>query len=43
MMMNPLNFDDEKIIDFINTVFEARDYIALVVPHADDKFPELFA
>ena len=43
MVMNPLNFDDEKIIDFINTVLEARDYIALAVPHADEKFPELFA
>lgn len=42
MVMNPLNFDDEKIIDFINTVLEAKDYIALVVPHADEKFPELF-
>lgn len=43
MSMNPLELSDEEVVDFINSVLEARDYIALVVPHADEKFPELFA
>lgn len=43
MMMNPLELNENSIVTFINTVMEARDFIAAVVPYADDKFPELYA
>lgn len=42
MNMNPLNLSDEKIIDFINTVIDAKDYIAAVAPRVADVFPELW-
>ena len=42
MNMNPLNLSDEKIIDFINTVIDAKDYIAAVAPRVADMFPELW-
>ena len=43
MSMNPLELSDKKVVDFINAVLEAKDYISIVVPHADEKFPELWA
>ena len=42
MNMNPLNLSDEKIIDFINTVIDAKDYIAAVAPRVADMLPELW-
>lgn len=42
MNMNPLNLSDEKIIDFINTVIDAKDYIAAVAPRVVDMLPELW-
>lgn len=42
MNMNPLNFSDEKIIDFINEVLAARDYIAAVAPCLAEVLPELW-
>lgn len=42
MNMNPLNFSDEKIIDFINEVLAARDHIAAVAPRVADMLPELW-
>lgn len=43
MNMNPLNLSVEEIVDFINEVLAARDYIAAVAPHIADRFPELWA
>lgn len=42
MNMNPLNLSDEKIVDFINEVLAARDYIAAVAPYLADVLPELW-
>lgn len=42
MNMNPLNLSDENIIDFVNSVLDAKDYIAAVAPHVGDKLPELW-
>lgn len=42
MNMDPLNLSDENIIDFINSVLDAKDYIAAVAPHVADMFPELW-
>lgn len=42
MNMNPLNLSDEKIIGFINTVIDAKDYIAAVAPRVANRFPELW-
>lgn len=42
MNMNPLNLSDENIIDFINAVLEAKDYIAAVAPRIADMLPELW-
>lgn len=42
MHMNPLNLSDENIIDFINAVLEAKDYIAAVAPRVADMLPELW-
>lgn len=42
MNMNPLNFNDEKIVDFINEVLAAKDYIAAVAPCLVDVLPELW-
>lgn len=42
MNMNPLNLSDEKIVDFINEVLAARDYIAAVAPCLANMFPELW-
>lgn len=42
MNMDPLNFSDEKIIDFINEVLAARDCIAAVAPRVVDMLPELW-
>lgn len=42
MNKNPLNLSDEKIIDFINEVLAARDYIAAVAPCLADVLPELW-
>lgn len=42
MNMNPLNFSDEKIVDFVNSVLDAKDYIAAVAPRVADMFPELW-
>lgn len=42
MNMNPLNFSDEEIVDFINTVLDAKDYIAAVAPCLADMLPELW-
>lgn len=42
MNMNPLNLSDEKIVDFINEVLAARDYIAAVAPCLADVLPELW-
>lgn len=42
MNMNPLNLSDEKIVDFINEVLAAKDYIAAVAPCLADVLPELW-
>lgn len=42
MNMNPLNLSDEKIVDFINEVLAARNYIAAVAPRVADMLPELW-
>ena len=42
MNMNPLNLSDEEIVDFINAVLDAKDYIATVAPRITDRFPELW-
>lgn len=42
MNMNPLNLSDEEIIDFINSVLDAKDYIAAVAPRVADMLPELW-
>lgn len=42
MNMNPLNLSDENIIDFINTVIDAKGYIAAVAPRVADMLPELW-
>lgn len=42
MNMNPLNLSDEDIVDFINVVLDAKDYIAAVAPCLADVFPELW-
>lgn len=42
MNMNPLNLSDEKIVDFINTVLAAKNYIAAVAPRVADMLPELW-
>ena len=42
MNMNPLNFSDEKIVDFINEVLAARDCIAAVAPCIAEVLPELW-
>lgn len=42
MKMNPLNLSDEDIVDFINTVLDAKDYIAAVAPRVANMFPELW-
>lgn len=42
MNMNPLNLSDEKIVDFINIVLAAKDYIAAVAPRVADMLPELW-
>lgn len=43
MNMNPLNLSDEDIIDFVNSVLDAKDYIAAVAPRVANMFPELWA
>lgn len=42
MNMNPLNISDEKIVDFINAVLDAKDYIAAVAPCLVNMLPELW-
>lgn len=42
MNMNPLNLSDENIIDFVNSVLAAKDYIAAVAPRVDDMLLELW-
>lgn len=42
MNMNPLNLSDENIIDFVNSVLDAKDYIAAVAPRVADMLPELW-
>ena len=42
MNMNPLNLSDENIIDFVNSVLDAKDYIAAVAPRVTDMLPELW-
>lgn len=42
MNMNPLSLSDEEIVDFINAVLDAKDYIAAVAPRVADMFPELW-
>lgn len=42
MNMNPLSLSDEEIVDFINAVLDAKDYIAAVAPRVVDMFPELW-
>ena len=42
MNMNPLNLSDENIIDFVNSVLDAKDYIAAVAPRIADMLPELW-
>lgn len=42
MNMNPLNFSDEEIVDFINAVLDAKDYIAAVAPCLADVLPEFW-
>lgn len=42
MNKDPLNLSDEDIVDFINTVIDAKDYIAAVAPRVADMLPELW-
>lgn len=42
MNTNPLKLSDEKIIDFVNSVLDAKDCIAAVAPRVADMFPELW-
>lgn len=42
MNMNPLNLSDEEVVDFINAVLDAKDYIAAVAPRVADMLPELW-
>lgn len=42
MNMNPLNLSGEEIVNFINTVLDAKDYIAAVAPCLADVLPELW-
>lgn len=42
MNMNPLNLSDEDIVDFINVVLDAKEYIAAVAPCLADVLPELW-
>lgn len=42
MNINPLNMSDEEIVDFINAVIDAKDYIAAVAPCFADVLPELW-
>ena len=42
MNMNPLNLSDEELVDFINAVLDAKDYIAAVAPRVADMLPELW-
>nr|DAM92608.1 MAG TPA: hypothetical protein [Caudoviricetes sp.] len=42
MNMNPLNMSDEEIVDFINAVIDAKDYIAAVAPYLADVLSELW-
>lgn len=42
MNMNPLNLSDEDIVDLINAVLDAKDYIAAVAPCLADVLPELW-
>lgn len=42
MNINPLNMSDEEIVDFINAVIDAKDYIAAVAPCLADVLPELW-
>lgn len=42
MNMDPLNLSDENIIDFVNSVLDAKDCIAAVAPRVADMFPELW-
>lgn len=42
MNMNPLNLSDEDIVDFINVVLDAKDYIAAVAPCLADVLPEFW-
>lgn len=42
MNMNPLNLSDENIIDFVDSVLDAKDCIAAVAPSVADMFPELW-
>lgn len=42
MNMNPLNLSDEDIVDFINAVLDAKDYIAAVAPGLAGVLPELW-
>lgn len=42
MNMNPLKMSDEDIVDFINSVLDAKDYIAAVAPRVADMLPELW-
>lgn len=42
MNFNPLNLSDKKIVDFINTVLAAKDYIAAVAPRVADMLPEIW-
>lgn len=42
MNTNPLNLSDENIINFVNSVLDAKDYIAAVSPRVANMFPELW-
>lgn len=42
MNMNPLNMSDEEIVNFINAVLKAKDYIAAVAPGVADMFRGLW-
>ena len=42
MNMNPLKLSDEDIVDFVNSVLDAKDYIAAVAPCVADMLPELW-
>lgn len=42
MNMNILNMSDEEIVDFINAVLAAKDYIAAVDPCIVNMLPELW-